>query len=112
MHPADRAFSRRAARLSSIPCHGGDPKAFLSLLAECCAVYSSRLHAGIAALGAGVPFALWEGEEKNRFFINDLKSISASHEFCELFSFSAPPPRSMSDGGIKEAKKVLLRRLS
>ena len=112
MHPDDLAFSKRIAALCRIPYHsGGDTNALLAILAKARMVYASRLHAGIAALGMGVPFALWRGEEKNRFFIEDLKGLSDKTDFCTLFSFSDRPKILLPEDGIKEAKRALLHRI-
>ena len=112
MHPDDLAFSRRVAALCRIPYHsGGDTNALLAILAKARMVYASRLHAGIAALGMGIPFALWKGEEKNRFFIEDLKREREKTDFCTLFSFSDRPKALLPDVGMQEAKQALLRRI-
>jgi len=111
MHPDDAPFSHRAADLCGIPCLTGGTDEFLSALARTRMVVASRLHAGIAALGMGVPFALWEGEEKNRYFINDLRRLSDHSPYCTLFSFSDRIVQPLPPEGIKEAKAEALRRL-
>ena len=112
MHPDDLAFSRRVAALCQIPYHnGGGTDTLLAMLSKARMVYASRLHAGIAALGMGIPFALWKGEEKNRFFIEDLKREREKTDFCTLFSFSDRPKTLLPDVGMQEAKQALLRRI-
>lgn len=111
MHPDDRAFSLRLSRLCGIPLSAGDADAFLAALTDCRAVFSSRLHAGIAALGVGVPFSLWKGEEKCRFFIEDLKCLPSKGAFCSLFDFGDRPSVLLSSEGMEEALAELRKRI-
>lgn len=111
MHPDDRAFSRRVSSLCDIPIYEGCAEDFLRLLTNCRAVFSSRLHAGVAALGVGVPFSLWKGEEKCRFFIEDLKRLPSEGAFCALFDFSDRPTALLPTDGIEEALMALRERI-
>lgn len=111
MHPADRRFAKRVAALCSIPMFEGGVDRFLSMLAKCQAVISSRLHAGICALGMEIPFLLWEGEEKCRFFIEDIKATAKQSDFCALFSFSDRPSALPDDTGIKKARALMRARI-
>ena len=111
MHPADRAFAKRLSRLTGIRYRDGDADSFLSLLAASRAVIASRLHAGICALGTGVPFLLWEGEEKCRFLIEDIKSSVKESEFCGLFSYSDRIDALPKQDGIEEAYRLLRKRI-
>ena len=111
MHPADRAFSRRVAQLCNISLFEGDADDFLTALKGCRAVFSSRLHAGIAALGMGIPFFLWRGEKKCRFFVEDLKSTAESSDFCGLFSLNDRIKALPAAKGMEQAKRLMQERI-
>lgn len=111
MHPRDRDTAKQLAKICGISYYEGGEKEFLSLLTECRAVIASRLHAGICALGVGIPFLLWEGEEKCRFFIHDLTSESDKGDFCGLFSFRDRIRTLPKAEGIEAAKERMRKRI-
>ena len=111
MHPKDAAFSKRLASLCGISCKSGSADVFLSLLKECRAVFASRLHAGVAALGAEIPFFLFRDEEKCRFFVEDVKSLVKENGFCGLFSYSDRPRTLPQKEEIKKARQKMLSRI-
>lgn len=112
MHPEDKAFSDRLSSLCGIEHRTGGADDFLSSLAGCRAVFASRLHAGICALGMGIPFFLWQGEEKCRFFVEDVLSASSEGDFCRLFDFSDRPTQIPAENGIKNALRKMRERIS
>lgn len=111
MHPKDAAFSKRLASLCGILPNEGTAKDFLSVLPNCRAVFASRLHAGVAALGAEIPFFLFREEEKCRFFVEDVRSLVKENGFCGLFSYSDRPKALPQKGEIKKARKKMLARI-
>ncbi len=111
MHAADLSFAKRLSRLCGISFFRGGADTFVRLLTECRAVFASRLHAGVCALGMGIPFLLWSGEEKCRFFVEDVKNSTEENGFCALFSFGDRPKELPSPHGAEEAKRKLLSRL-
>ena len=111
MHPKDAAFSKRLASLCGILPNEGTAKDFLSVLPNCRAVFASRLHAGVAALGAEIPFFLFREEEKCRFFVEDVRSLVRENGFCGLFSYSDRPKALPQKGEIKKARQKMLSRI-
>lgn len=111
MHPEDKPFTEQISALCGIRHEYGDADDFLSSLRSCCAVFSSRLHAGICAFAMEIPFFLWKGEEKCRFFIEDLKSSFPNGRFCDLFSFSDRISELPTDDGIKKALRQMRERI-
>ena len=112
MHPDDLAFAKYASRLSGIPVKRGDANVFLSHLSCASLVFASRLHAGIAAVGMGIPFYLWEGEEKCRFLIEDIQRLPSGGAFCALFSYNDRPTAWLPSAGIQKAKALLCQRMT
>ncbi len=111
MHPDDKCFARRLASICGIEHEAGNSDSFLSRLAKCRAVFASRLHAGVCALGIGIPFFLWKGEEKCRFFIEDIKATQENTDFCGLFSFGDRITTLPEAKGIKEARTLMRDRI-
>ena len=111
MHPMDEKAAHRLARLCGITALKGDAGVFLSVLSNAFCVCASRLHAGICALGMGIPFLLWEEDEKCRFFVKDVKSVSETGRFCGTFSLTKTPPLPPCDEKeMRAAKRALLQR--
>ncbi|MBE6655268.1 MAG: glycosyltransferase [Ruminococcaceae bacterium] len=111
MHPDDKSFAKRLALLCRIEHEMGDCDAFLSRLAKCRAVFASRLHAGVCALGTEIPFFLWKGDQKCCFFIEDLKSTVKDADFCALFSYNDRITELPKADGIKKAKDHMRNRI-
>lgn len=111
MHPDDEEMTARLSHLCGVPYRTGDQDAFLTALTHAFAVYASRLHAGICALGMGIPFYLFSGEEKCRFFVEDILTIEKDAAFCGLFELSEKPPVPMpEEEKMKRTVKMLLSR--
>ncbi|MBQ9736071.1 MAG: glycosyltransferase [Clostridia bacterium] len=109
MHPTDAPFLERLAALTGIRYFSGSAGRFLSVLEGCACAFGSRLHLGVCALACGVPFFLWEGDEKCRRFVRDVKSVSEK-AFCGLFSFSDRPASLPSPDGMQSTKEKLCER--
>lgn len=111
MHPADRTFAKRLSRLAGILYREGDADEFLSCVAASRAVIASRLHAGICALGAGVPFLLWKEEEKCRFLVEDIRASVKESAFCGLFSYADRIDELPVSDGIEKARHAMNDRI-
>ncbi len=111
LHPHDASFHKRASLHCHVALCQGNADTFLCALSECRAVFSTRLHAGICALGMGIPFFLGEGEEKCRFFIKDCHTLSGNARFCDTFSFESRPTALPAPVGMKEVKDKFCRRI-
>lgn len=111
MHPKDIAFHKRISRVCSVPLCEGDADAFLAVLTECRAVFATRLHAGICALGMGIPFFLGESEEKCSFFLRDCQALAGEEHPCSTFSFQSRPTELPKPFGMEEIKSKFCRRI-
>lgn len=119
LHPADAAFCKQAGRrlgLSEEAVITADGEAALPLLLPCAKlVLSNRLHAGVAALAAGVPSFLFPQSEKISAFSEDVSRVAREMALPSPvrllpFSFSRLPSDTLEKEDILRLKGRLLGR--
>ena len=119
LHPADAAFCKQAGRrlgLSEEAVITADGEAALpSLLPRAKLVLSNRLHAGVAALAAGVPSFLFPQSEKISAFSEDVSRVAREMALPSpvrllSFSFSRLPSDTLEKEDILRLKGRLLGR--